>query len=127
MELDAVDMADKTSEEQGGGDDPDNLSRNHAWMSDHTENESTQTMDGTGDGQRHRSINRTMSQTEFLCSVCYELMVDPTTLNCGHSFCRSCLASWVLSSNSSNCPSCRQPFKGHPKVNILIRFVVFFI
>ncbi|XP_064633263.1 bifunctional apoptosis regulator-like isoform X2 [Lineus longissimus] len=105
-------------------DGQENLMKNHAWGSDSTGYESAQTTDDAGDGQRHRLFSRTMSQAEFLCSVCYELMVDPTTLNCGHSFCRSCLASWVLSSNTFNCPSCRQPFKGHPKVNILIRSTI---
>lgn len=45
---------------------------------------------------------------EFVCGVCCELMVLPTTLNCGHSFCRHCLAHWFRVGEKAECPSCRQ-------------------
>ena len=60
---------------------------------------------------------------EFTCGICFELMVLPTSLNCGHSFCRPCLASWVVSSHRIECPSCRQKFYGYHNLNFVIRFV----
>jgi len=48
-------------------------------------------------------------------------MVEPTTLNCGHSFCRFCLAQWWHASKHSTCPECRQPWAGFPKANIILR------
>lgn len=48
---------------------------------------------------------------EFICGVCCELMVLPTTLNCGHSFCRHCLAHWFKVGERAECPSCRQVSK----------------
>lgn len=60
-------------------------------------------------------------EKDFHCSCCYELMVDPTTLNCGHSFCRFCLAQWWHSSKKTTCPECRQSWLGFPKINIILR------
>ena len=56
------------------------------------------------------SANSPMEELDkqFQCGVCYELMVLPTSLNCGHSFCRHCLAWWYDSSRQMECPACRQ-------------------
>lgn len=48
-------------------------------------------------------------------------MVLPTTLNCGHTTCRHCLANWVTASKKTICPLCRQPFVGIPRTNVTIR------
>ena len=34
---------------------------------------------------------------EFVCTVCLNVLLDPTTLTCGHNICRGCLAGWFLS------------------------------
>ncbi|XP_051994020.1 bifunctional apoptosis regulator-like [Xyrauchen texanus] len=65
-----------------------------------------------------------LSAHEFTCHCCYEVLVDPTTLNCGHSFCRHCLALWLHSSQRTECPECRERWQGFPKVNILLRDMV---
>lgn len=65
-----------------------------------------------------------ISEHEFLCHCCYEILVSPTTLNCGHSFCRHCLALWWESSRKNECPECREKWEGFPKVNILLRDAV---
>ncbi|XP_031462667.1 bifunctional apoptosis regulator isoform X3 [Phasianus colchicus] len=67
---------------------------------------------------------RRMSVSEFLCHCCYDVLVNPTTLNCGHSFCRHCLALWWASSKKNECPECREKWEGFPKVNILLRDVI---
>ncbi|XP_077979598.1 bifunctional apoptosis regulator-like [Glandiceps talaboti] len=69
----------------------------------------------------HNPMRRSMSETTFQCGCCYELMVQPTTLNCGHSFCRLCLARWWKSSKDTTCPGCRQPWRGFPRINIIMR------
>ena len=43
---------------------------------------------------------------ELECLVCYNLMIDPTTTGCGHTFCRRCLAR--VMDHSDLCPLCRQ-------------------
>nr|XP_006818591.1 PREDICTED: bifunctional apoptosis regulator-like [Saccoglossus kowalevskii] len=75
----------------------------------------------TTTNNRESTLRRTMSETIFNCGCCYELMVQPTTLNCGHSFCRLCLARWWKISNNTTCPGCRQQWNGFPHINIILR------
>ena len=49
---------------------------------------------------------RDKCQKELDCHVCYNVMCDPVTTPCGHTFCRKCLAR-VLD-HSSLCPICRR-------------------
>lgn len=65
-----------------------------------------------------------LSANEFSCHCCYDILVNPTTLNCGHSFCRHCLALWWESSRKTECPECREKWEGFPKVNIVLRDAV---
>lgn len=44
---------------------------------------------------------------DFMCNVCSEFMVNPTTLGCGHSFCMNCTARFKDSSQGK-CPFCRR-------------------
>ncbi|XP_014959576.1 bifunctional apoptosis regulator isoform X2 [Ovis aries] len=67
------------------------------------------------------SASPQISINEFSCHCCYDILVNPTTLNCGHSFCRHCLALWWASSKKTECPECREKWEGFPKVNILLR------
>ncbi|RXN31736.1 bifunctional apoptosis regulator [Labeo rohita] len=65
-----------------------------------------------------------LSASEFTCHCCYQVLVDPTTLTCGHSFCRHCLANWwasALPRVRTDCPECRAVWTDFPKVNILLR------
>ncbi|XP_053499445.1 bifunctional apoptosis regulator-like [Ictalurus furcatus] len=65
-----------------------------------------------------------ISLPEVTCLCCYDVLLDPTTLSCGHSFCRHCLAMWVQSSRKTMCPTCRRIWHGFPKVNISFRDLV---
>ncbi|XP_051747814.1 bifunctional apoptosis regulator-like isoform X6 [Ctenopharyngodon idella] len=63
----------------------------------------------------------------FTCHCCYEVFFDPTTLTCGHSFCRHCLARWWMSAFPSvrtDCPECRVIWQDFPKINIVLRDAV---
>uniref|UniRef100_A0A9J7X2P3 RING-type domain-containing protein n=1 Tax=Cyprinus carpio carpio TaxID=630221 RepID=A0A9J7X2P3_CYPCA len=64
-----------------------------------------------------------LAAPEFTCHCCYDVLVDPTTLNCGHSFCRHCLAEWLHSSRRNECPECRERWQGFPRINILLRLL----
>ncbi|XP_057551335.1 bifunctional apoptosis regulator isoform X3 [Hippopotamus amphibius kiboko] len=70
---------------------------------------------------RLQNTSPQISVSEFSCHCCYDILVNPTTLNCGHSFCRHCLALWWASSKKTECPECREKWEGFPKVNILLR------
>ncbi|KAL9598185.1 MAG: hypothetical protein Q9179_003999 [Wetmoreana sp. 5 TL-2023] len=49
---------------------------------------------------------------EVDCQVCYALMVDPLTTNCGHTFCRKCVAR--ILDHSNLCPICRRTLLMRP-------------
>ncbi|XP_056624900.1 bifunctional apoptosis regulator-like [Triplophysa dalaica] len=70
------------------------------------------------------SVSEGLSSVQFTCHCCYDLLIDPTTLTCGHTYCRHCLAMWWSSSGRPECPECRERWKGFPKVNILLRDAV---
>ncbi|XP_044160793.1 bifunctional apoptosis regulator-like isoform X2 [Bufo gargarizans] len=69
-------------------------------------------------------LDRNISVSEFSCNCCYDILVNPTTLKCGHSFCRHCLALWWLSSKKTECPVCSDKWEECPKVNMLLREVI---
>ncbi|XP_053715243.1 E3 ubiquitin/ISG15 ligase TRIM25-like [Synchiropus splendidus] len=51
------------------------------------------------------------------CSICLELLKDPVTLNCGHSFCQVCVKGYWDSEGERNicqCPQCRRTFRRRP-------------
>ncbi|XP_035593754.1 tripartite motif-containing protein 16-like [Oncorhynchus keta] len=69
-----------------------------------------------------------LDQDQFCCSVCLDLLKEPITIPCGHSYCRSCIEGcWdqdVLKGYS--CPQCRQTFTPRPtlrKNNMLAEVV----
>ncbi|XP_070594051.1 E3 ubiquitin-protein ligase TRIM7 isoform X2 [Erythrolamprus reginae] len=51
-------------------------------------------------------------QDEATCSVCLEYFKDPVSIQCGHNFCRACIAkSWKTLEANFPCPQCREVFK----------------
>ncbi|XP_038841905.1 tripartite motif-containing protein 16-like [Salvelinus namaycush] len=70
-----------------------------------------------------------LDQDQFCCSVCLDLLKEPVTIHCGHSYCRSCIEGcWdqdVLKGVYS-CPQCRETFTPRPnlrKNNMLAELV----
>ena len=60
---------------------------------------------------------------DCVCTICYELLVDPVTFHCGHTFCQLCVAkvrrNGVLA--SFPCPLCKELCQNVPSVNIQLR------
>ena len=55
----------------------------------------------------------------FSCPICIDLLVFPMILQCGHTFCNSCLFEWTKL--HLECPTCRNKIITNPTRNILLQ------
>ncbi|XP_041866817.1 tripartite motif-containing protein 16-like [Melanotaenia boesemani] len=57
-----------------------------------------------------------LSQETISCSICQDLLQDPTTIPCGHNYCMNCIKSYWDQEGKSSCPECREKFKPRPNL-----------
>lgn len=58
-----------------------------------------------------------VDEDHFCCPVCLEVLKDPVTIPCGHSYCMECIKGyWKKTEHKTGyaCPQCRQAFNTRP-------------
>ncbi|XP_059357147.1 tripartite motif-containing protein 16-like [Carassius carassius] len=62
-------------------------------------------------------MNISVDKEQFCCSVCLEVLWEPVTIPCGHSYCMECIKGYWRKcelKEEYSCPQCRRTFSPKP-------------
>lgn len=75
------------------------------------------------------SAGTSLSENQFIYSVCTDVFSQPVTIPCGHSFCIACISKYWDSNDFCNCPVCKMSFETKPDVcmnTLMTEFATYF-
>lgn len=60
--------------------------------------------------------NISVTESQFRCPVCLDILNDPVSIPCGHTYCMVCMNSYWDQAESGpySCPQCRETFSPRP-------------
>ncbi|XP_073787172.1 tripartite motif-containing protein 16 isoform X1 [Danio rerio] len=64
--------------------------------------------------------NISIDKEQFCCSVCLEVLWEPVTIPCGHSYCMECIKGYWRKcevKEEYSCPQCRRTFSPRPALS----------
>lgn len=59
-----------------------------------------------------------LSEETLLCPVCLDVLTEPVSTPCGHSFCNACIHKYWGSKLICNCPLCKREFSPRPELQV---------
>ncbi|KAM6916934.1 E3 ubiquitin-protein ligase TRIM21-like [Lycodopsis pacificus] len=64
------------------------------------------------------AVGGSLSQDQFLCSICLDVFTDPVSTACGHNFCKTCITRHWDSDALYKCPNCNKKFWTRPELHV---------
>uniref|UniRef100_UPI003AAB78CB E3 ubiquitin-protein ligase TRIM21-like isoform X2 n=1 Tax=Centroberyx gerrardi TaxID=166262 RepID=UPI003AAB78CB len=62
------------------------------------------------------SAGTPLSEEQLLCSVCLDIFTEPVSIQCGHTFCKTCITEYWDSSVLCQCPLCKKILYNRPDI-----------